>query len=108
MDLAANLALIRQRIAAACARSNRHPESVTLLAVSKGQNPELVRQAAQAGLTLFGENKVQEGKAKIPLCPGNLCWHLVGHLQTNKCRDAVESFQMIQSVDSLESRPGNQ
>jgi hypothetical protein len=50
---------------------------------------------------LFGENKVQEAKAKIPLCPGNLRWHMIGHLQSNKCRDAVELFKMIQSVDSL-------
>ncbi len=50
---------------------------------------------------LFGENKVQEAKAKIPLCPGRLRWHFIGHLQSNKCRDAVELFEMIQSVDSL-------
>jgi pyridoxal phosphate enzyme (YggS family) len=52
-------------------------------------------------LNLFGESKVQEAKAKIPLCPGHLRWHMIGHLQTNKCRDAVELFDMIQSVDSL-------
>jgi pyridoxal phosphate enzyme (YggS family) len=50
---------------------------------------------------LFGENKVQEAKAKIPLCPGKLRWHMIGHLQSNKCRDAVHFFEMIQSVDSL-------
>jgi len=88
-------------MAAACERAGRDPGSVTLLAVTKGQPPEVVREAAQAGLTLFGENKVQEGKAKIPLCPGNLRWHMIGHLQTNKCRDAVDLFQMVQSVDSL-------
>ena len=101
VDFAANLAQIRQRIAAACSRADRPVDSVTLLAVSKGHGPDMVREAAQAGLTLFGENKVQEGKAKIPLCPGNLRWHMVGHLQSNKCRDAVQAFQMIQSVDSL-------
>lgn len=53
------------------------------------------------GLTFFGENKIQEAKAKIPLCPGKPRWHFIGHLQTNKCRDAVELFEMIQSVDSL-------
>jgi len=52
-------------------------------------------------LTLFGESKVQEAKAKIALCPGRIRWHMIGHLQTNKCRDAVELFEMIQSVDSL-------
>jgi pyridoxal phosphate enzyme (YggS family) len=101
VDLAANLEQVRRRIAAACARVGRDPASVTLLAVSKGQPPEVVRAAADLGLTLFGENKVQEARAKIPLCPGRLRWHLVGHLQTNKARDAVQWFEMIQSVDSL-------
>lgn len=101
MDLAANLENIRQRIASACARAGRAPDSVTLLAVTKTHSPEVVAQAAALGLTLFGENKVQEAKAKIPLCPGRLRWHMIGHLQSNKCRDAVELFEMIQSVDSL-------
>jgi pyridoxal phosphate enzyme (YggS family) len=101
MDLAANLAQVQQRIAAACARAGRDPSSVTLLAVTKTQPPEAIHEAAQAGLLLFGENKVQEAKAKIPLCPARLRWHMIGHLQTNKCRDAVDLFGMIQSVDSL-------
>src|SRR5437867_5336068 len=101
MDLAANLESIRQRMQAACARAGREPNSVTLLAVSKSQPPEVVAEAAKLGLNLFGENKVQEAKAKIPLCPGRLRWQMIGHLQTNKCRDAVELFEMVQSVDSL-------
>lgn len=70
------------------------------MAVSKGQPPEVVKAGAEAGLVLFGENKVQEAKAKIPLCPGRLRWQMIGHLQSNKCRDAVALFEMIQSVDS--------
>ncbi len=101
MDLAVNLENIRQKIAAAAGRVGRAPDSVTLLAVTKGQPPETVQEAARLGLTLFGENKVQEAKAKIPLCSGRLQWHMIGHLQSNKCRDAVELFAMIQSVDSL-------
>jgi pyridoxal phosphate enzyme (YggS family) len=101
MDLAANLASIRERIQAACSRANRNPDSVSLLAVTKTHSPEIVAQAAQLGLSLFGENKVQEAKAKILLCPDRLRWHMIGHLQTNKCRDAVELFDMIESVDSL-------
>lgn len=101
MDLAANLESIRQRIAAACQRAGRAPDSVTLLAVTKTHPPELVAEAAKLGLTLFGENKVQEAKAKIPLCMARLRWHMIGHLQSNKCRDAVELFELIQSVDSL-------
>ncbi len=101
MDLAANLASVRERIAAACVRAGRDSASVQLVAVSKGQPPEVVSQATALGLTLFGENKVQEAKAKIPLCPGRLRWHMIGHLQSNKARDAVELFEMLHSVDSL-------
>jgi len=101
MDLADNLKTIQERIDAACARVGRKPAEVTLLAVTKGHQPEAVKAASDLGLVLFGENKVQEAKAKIPLCPGRLRWHMIGHLQSNKCRDAVHFFEMIQSVDSL-------
>ena len=101
MSLAENLASLRQRLAAACQRAGRLPESVTFQAVSKGQPPEAIRAAADLGVTLFGENRVQEAKIKIGQCPGQLRWHMIGHLQSNKCRDAVHFFSMIQSVDSL-------
>ena len=101
MDLAANLEMIRQRINGACDRAGRSPGSVMLLAVTKSQPPEVVSQAARLGLNVFGENKVQEAKAKIPLCPGHLRWHMIGHLQSNKCRDAIDLFQMLEGVDSL-------
>jgi len=101
VNLAKNFEKIQQRIRAACARAGRDPASVTLLAVTKSQPPEAVAAAAWLGLNLFGENKVQEARAKIPFCPGKLHWHFIGHLQSNKCLDAVELFEMIQSVDSL-------
>lgn len=101
MDLSVNLQNIHQRIRNACDRAGRAPESVTFQAVSKGQPPEAVQAAARLGVTLFGENRVQEAKTKIGLCPANLHWHMIGHLQSNKCRDAVHLFEMIQSVDSL-------
>ena len=101
MTIATNLETIRLRIKAACDHSDREPNSVTLLAVTKGQPPEIVGAAAGVGLLVFGENKIQEAKAKIPLCSGKLRWHVIGHLQSNKCRDAVKLFQMIQGVDSL-------
>jgi pyridoxal phosphate enzyme (YggS family) len=101
MDLTDNLTNVRSRITAACARSGRDPASVTLLAVTKSHPPEVVHDAVKQGLLLFGENKVQEAKAKIPRCPGRAHWHMIGHLQTNKVRDAVQLFEMIQSVDSL-------
>ncbi len=101
MDLAANLESIQKRIGAACDHAARDPATVLLLAVAKSHPPETVRAAADLGLSRFGESKVQEARAKIPLCPGRLRWHMIGHLQTNKCRDAVQLFEMIQSVDSL-------
>jgi PLP dependent protein len=101
VNLAENFEKIQQRIRAVCERAGRDTDSVTLLAVTKAQPPEMIRAAADCGQILFGENKVQEAKAKIPLCPGRLRWHFIGHLQSNKCRDAVELFEMIQSVDSL-------
>jgi PLP dependent protein len=101
MSLAENIASIQSRIETACSRAGRASNSVMLMAVSKGMPPERVREAADLGLTLFGENKVQEARAKIPLCPERLHWHLIGHLQSNKCRDAVHLFEMIHGVDSL-------
>ena len=100
-ELQENLTRIRSRIDQACERSGRQPDSVRLMAVSKNQSPELVAQAASAGLTLFGENRIQEAKVKIPLCPGQLEWHFIGHLQSNKSRDAVSLFQVVQGMDSL-------
>lgn len=101
MGLAENLEQIEKRIHAACARAGRARDSVQLLAVSKTHPPETIREAVNLGLTYFGENKIQEAKAKIPNCPGKARWHFIGHLQSNKCRDAVELFEMIQGVDSL-------
>jgi pyridoxal phosphate enzyme (YggS family) len=100
--LAANLQRIRERIADACQRSGRDPASVQLLAVSKTQPVDVIRSAADLGLTVFGENRVQEAKIKISLSPSRLQWRMIGHLQSNKCRDAVRLFSMIESVDSLD------
>ena len=88
-------------IAEACARVRRDPGDVTLLAVSKSVAAERLRAATAAGLTLLGENRVQEAEAKAPLLPG-VRWHLIGPLQSNKARKAVELFDVIESVDSLE------
>src|SRR5438093_8416488 len=101
VSLAENLEGIQQRIRAACDRCDREPNSVTLLAVAKTHPAEAVAEAVRLGVQCFGENKVQEAKAKIPLCPGKARWHFIGHLQSNKCRDAVELFEIIESVDSL-------
>ena len=75
---------VQERIAAACQRAGRNVADVKLVAVSKKHGPEAVREAAACGISIFGENKVQEAAAKIPGCPSHLTWHLVGHLQRNK------------------------
>jgi len=95
-----NLDAVRERMAAACARSGRAPDGVRLLAVSKTYGAEDVRAAARAGQRLFGENRVQEALKKMPLCPGNLEWHLIGHLQANKAAAAARAFDWVHSVDS--------
>lgn len=101
MDAAARLAEVQQRLAAACARAGRDPAQVTLVAVSKTHPAAAVAELAALGVRDFGESRVQEAKAKIPDCPGHLRWHLIGHLQTNKARDAVALFDLVHSVDSL-------
>jgi pyridoxal phosphate enzyme (YggS family) len=98
--IAENLESVHARIAAACARAGRAPDAVRLLAVSKTYGPDAVRAAAAAGQRWFGENRVQEAAAKIPECPGNLAWHLIGHLQSNKAALAARLFDWVHSVDS--------
>ena len=100
--IAERVARVNERLASACARAGRSAESVTLVAVSKNHPPESVCQAAACGLRVFGENRVQEARAKIPECPGSLDWHLVGHLQSNKAKLAARLFSTIHSVDSIE------
>ncbi len=102
MSFADNVAAIQQQIQEACGRANRDAQSVMLLAVSKSQPVEVVDEAVRGGQVFFGENKVQEAKAKIPASPGRARWHFIGHLQSNKARDAVNLFEMIQGVDSLD------
>ncbi|MBF0293880.1 MAG: YggS family pyridoxal phosphate-dependent enzyme [Magnetococcales bacterium] len=103
MPIAANLTRIRDNIAAACLRAGRDPAQIRLLAVSKTRTPEEVRSAADSGATLFGENRVQEARDKIPLVERTgLEWHLIGPLQRNKVHLAVQWFHMIHTVDSPE------
>ncbi len=92
---------IARRIQASCAKVGRDPASVQLMAVSKTQLPDDITAVAALGIETFGENRVQEARGKIPLCPGRIHWHLIGHLQSNKAREAVHLFEMIHSVDSL-------
>jgi pyridoxal phosphate enzyme (YggS family) len=92
---------VRDRIGAAAARIGRDSSSVTLVAVSKTMPVEVIREGLAAGITILGENRVQEARDKIASLPGLAMWHLVGHLQTNKAKLAVELFELIHSLDSL-------
>jgi len=89
------------RIAGACARAGRDPASVSLVAVSKTVPAARLRAAVAAGLTTFGENRVQEGEQKCPEVPG-ATWHLLGPLQSNKAKRALAAFAVLESVDSVD------
>jgi hypothetical protein len=102
VNLRENIARVEERIAAACRRSGRRREEVRLVAVSKTHPAELIRAAVDVGLRDFGESRVQEAKSKRPeLANLGITWHLVGHLQSNKVRAALELFHWVHSVDSL-------
>jgi pyridoxal phosphate enzyme (YggS family) len=100
-SIAENLEHVRERIALAAAKAGRSADDVELVAVSKTHEVEKVREAIEAGQSLFGESKVQEARVKIPELPSNLRWHFVGHLQKNKIRHALPLFELIHSIDSL-------
>lgn len=101
-DIVANINLIRQKIAIACARCGRDPHSVKLMAVTKTVPGEIILQAVDAGINLLGENYVQEAREKHDLLGGRAQLHLIGHLQTNKAKYAVKLFDYIHSVDRRE------
>jgi pyridoxal phosphate enzyme (YggS family) len=96
-----NLERVREQIAQAAAKAGRDVKDVELVAIAKMHPAEKVREAVEAGQTLFGESRVQEARAKISELSSNIRWHFVGHLQKNKVRQALPLFEMIHSVDSL-------
>jgi pyridoxal phosphate enzyme (YggS family) len=104
--IAERVAAVRERIARAADRARRSPEDVRLVAVSKTQPVEAVREAFAAGVRDFGENRVQEAEPKIAasadLVAAGARWHLVGHLQSNKARRSAGLFELVQSIDSLD------
>jgi PLP dependent protein len=101
-DIAARLADVRGRIANAALRAHRAESSVRLVLASKTQPPDAIAAAYQAGAREFGENYVQEAASKRAALAamGDIRWHLIGHLQTNKARAAIEIFDLIQTLDS--------
>src|SRR6266481_7565030 len=103
MYIGENVARVQEHIAAAALRSDRKPEDVLLLAVSKTFPPEHIRRAYDAGVRVFGENRVQEFAGKVGALRDlrDAEWHMIGHLQTNKATQAAELFSHIDSVDSV-------
>src|SRR3974390_1662221 len=102
MSIAESIAQVRDRIIAVCRRAGRDPAAVRLIAVTKTVAPQAIREAYDAGLRDFGENRVQEAESKrVALADLTATWHLIGHLQTNKAKSARNLFQYIQSIDSL-------
>lgn len=102
INIEANLNRVKNEIAQAAQVSGRKVTDIELIAVTKTHPTEIVREAVDAGHLVFGESKVQEARAKIPLLPLNIRWHFIGHLQKNKIRHALPLFEIIHSVESLE------
>ncbi len=96
-----NMAEVKSNIENACEKAGRKPEEVTLIAVSKTKPVPMLQEAYEAGARDFGENKVQELVDKIPQLPGDIRWHMIGHLQRNKVKYIVDKVYLIHSVDSL-------
>jgi PLP dependent protein len=102
MSISENIEVIREKIYETASRCNRHAEDITLLAVTKTVNVDLIRHAIDTGIQEIGENRVQEAKMKFGEINREVHWNLIGHLQTNKVKNAVEMFDLIQSVDRME------
>ena len=100
-SIAENLERVCEQIAQAAAKAGRAIDEIEVVAITKTHPAEKVREAIEAGQTLFGESRVQEARAKIPELPSNLRWHFVGHLQKNKIRYALPLFELFHGVDSL-------
>ena len=100
-EIGQNLRAVEARLASACTRSGRRREEVTLIAVTKTFGADAVQAAIQAGASDVGENRVQEARDKKPAVSSSARWHLIGHLQSNKAKDAVRLFDVIQTIDSM-------
>ncbi|PYN32720.1 MAG: YggS family pyridoxal phosphate-dependent enzyme [Candidatus Rokuibacteriota bacterium] len=101
-DIRANLERVRERVAKAAERAGRRPADVLLIGVSKTVEVARIRQAIEAGVEALGENRVQEARDKVVEIGRPVPWHLIGHLQTNKVRDALELFDVVHSLDRLD------
>jgi len=101
MDIRGNIEILKERIEQAAHKVHRNPEEITIVAVTKTVPAEIIVQAIDCGISIIGENRVQEAKEKYPVIGNRVKWHMVGHLQTNKVKDALKIFSMIHSLDSI-------
>lgn len=101
MSIKENIARVMERVRKAAEQTGRDPDEITIVAVAKMVPPEKIEEAILYGIKIIGENRVQEAKAKFGVIGDRVTWHMVGHLQTNKVKDAIKIFSMIQSLDSL-------
>ncbi len=101
MSISDNVRTVRERIGRAAARADRDPDEVAIVAVAKTFPAQIIEEAIACGITIIGENRVQEAREKHALIGDKVEWHMVGHLQTNKVKDALGIFRMIHSLDSI-------
>jgi pyridoxal phosphate enzyme (YggS family) len=101
MSIKANLERLRERISRAAEKAKRDPSEVRLVAVTKAVGADLIREAIDCGIDTIGENRVHQAAEKRPLVDSPIEWHMIGHLQSRKARQAAELFDMVQSVESI-------
>jgi pyridoxal phosphate enzyme (YggS family) len=101
MSIKDNISRLREEVAEAARKAGRTEDDITIVAVTKTVSPEKIHEAIDSGITIIGENRVQEAKQKYSTIARKVEWHMIGHLQTNKVKDALKIFSLIQSLDSL-------
>jgi pyridoxal phosphate enzyme (YggS family) len=101
MAIKDNIKIFRERVERATERAHRDIDEITIVAVTKTVNPKKINEAIIAGVKIIGENRVQEAKEKFSAIGDKVSWHMVGHMQTNKVKDALKIFSLIQSLDSI-------
>ena len=101
MSIIDNYNRINDSVRETAIKCGRNPDNIKIIAVSKTFSVQIIQEAIDSGIILLGENKIQEAKNKVPLLTGNFKMHMIGHLQSNKTRDAVQLFDLIHSIDKL-------
>lgn len=101
MSIKENIERLKEKIDRASERTCQSPEEISIVAVTKTVTPQRIEQAIASGINIIGENRIQEAKKKFPIIGSTVQWHMVGHLQTNKVKDALKIFSLIHSLDSI-------